>query len=143
LEYIEALDARMRRKTGLVDSSGSVKAAISGVSLSYQYSDMLDLIGFMRIHWDRAFREMNRAILSYKFGEKEYKTDPVYNSALAYDSKSKTDEVVVMLTNDLISHTDAIDELRGGENPAEKLAEILKEKKLFEIPEKKPIDSNI
>jgi len=38
------------------------------------------MIGFMRIFWDKAFRDLNRAILTYKFGEskdgKPYETDP-------------------------------------------------------------------
>ena len=53
---------------------------------------MMDLIGFMRVFWDKAFREMNDAILTYKFKPGDYDTDPIYNPALAFDSKVKTEE---------------------------------------------------
>ena len=132
LEYLDFLDKRLRRKTGLVDTGGAIKAAISGVSLSFQFSDMMDLIGFMRVFWDRAFREMNNAILTYKFGVAEYQTDPVYNPALAFDSKMKTEEYCLMLENKLISRKDAITELRAVEDPDEAIKKIIEEDKRFD-----------
>jgi hypothetical protein len=134
LDYIKLLDDRIQKKTGIVSSAGTAKSAISGFSLAYQYSDMMDLIGFMRIFWDEAFRQMNKAILIYKFGAGEYRTDPVYQPFIMYDSKQRVDEYAVMIDKDLISHRDAIDELRGVENPDEKISEILAEKKEFSPP---------
>ena len=132
LEYLDFVDKRMRRKTGIVDIGGAIKAAISGVSLSFQFSEMMDLIGFMRVFWDRAFREMNDAILTYKFGVGDYDTDPVYNPALAFDSKIKTEEYILMLDKKLISRKDAISELRAVEDPDEVIRKIIEEDKLFD-----------
>lgn len=132
LEYLDFIDKRMRRKTGIVDIGGAIKAAISGVSLSFQFSEMMDLIGFMRVFWDKGFREMNNAILTYKFGVGEYDTDPVYNPALAFDSKMKVEEYCLLLDKKLISRKDAITELRAVEDPDDVIAKILIEDKMFE-----------
>ena len=139
LEYIKELNARLRKKTGLVDASGTIKNAVSGLSLQYQYSDQMDLIGFMRIFWDKAFRELNNAILFYEFGEGDYNTDPIYNPAVQYDTKQKVEEYDVMLRNKIISRHDAIDELRTVENADEKIKEILAEDKIFQANEPEKI----
>ncbi len=140
--YLEFMVDVIKAKLSLIDSAGSVKAAISGVSLAYQYSDMLDQIGFMRLYWDTAFRDLNRAILANKFGvdHGNFDTDPVYHPALQQDSKSRTDEYAVMIANKIISHRDAIDELRGCENADEKIKEILEEEKQFS-PQNQPVES--
>ena len=142
LAYLDFVDNRMRRKTGLVDTGGAIKAALSGVSLSFQFSEMMDLIGFMRVQWDRGFRELNNAILTYKFGAKNFNTDPVYNPALAFESKAKTEEYVLMLDNKLISRKDAITELRGVENPDEVLKKIVEEDKMFDYLQPKIEENN-
>ena len=135
LDYLALLEAKIKTKAGIVDSAGSVKSGISGVSLSYQYSDMMDLIGFMRVIWDDGFRKMNKAILTYEYGEKDYRTDPVYHPFISLDNKQRVEEYVLMIQNKLISHRDAIDELRGVENAEEKVAEILAEAEKFAPPE--------
>lgn len=127
LNYLTMLENRIKSKAGIIDSSGSIQSGVSGVSLSYQYSDMMDLIGFMRVSWDSAFRALNNTILAYSFGEKDYKTDPLYHPPLSIDNTERIKEYEIMLNNKLISHRDAIDELRGVENPDLKLDEILKE----------------
>jgi len=131
LEYLDFIDKRMRRKTGLVDTGGAIKAAISGVSLSFQFSEMMDLIGFMRVFWDKTFRNINEMILTYKFGVGDYDTDPVYNPALAFDSKLKTEEYCLMLDKKLISRKDAITELRAVEDPDEVIEKIIAEDEKF------------
>lgn len=131
INWLNLIEQRMITKTGIVHSSGSVKTHISGKSLSFQYSDMMDLIGFMRLRWDKAFRELNSAILTYKYGIGIYPTDPIYQPFLMQDNTDRIDQYASMLENDLISHRDSIDELRGVENADEKLNEILEEKKLF------------
>ena len=55
---------------------GETKSNISGKSLSFQYSDMMDLIGFMRLTWDEAFRDMNTAILIYKYENESIPSTP-------------------------------------------------------------------
>ena len=141
LEYLDFCDKRMRRKTGIVDVGGAIKAAISGISLSFQFSDMMDLIGFMRVFWDKAFREMNNAILTYKFKPGDYDTDPVYNPTLVFDSKVKVEEYVMLLENKLISRKDAISELRAVEDPDDVIKKIIEEDKLFEYTKPK-IENN-
>lgn len=133
-KYLSFLIDRVKTKLSLVDSGGLVKSAVSGVSLAYQYNGMLSQIAYMRVHWDTAFRDMNRAILLYSFPSDpvaSFDTDPLYHAAIPQDSRAKVDEYGVMLDHDLISRRDAIDELRGVENPDQKLAEILVEKKKF------------
>ncbi len=132
--YLEFLIDRVKTKLSLVDSAGVVKSSVSGVSLSYQYNGMLSQIAYMRVHWDTAFRDMNRAILRYAFPSDplaNFDTDPLYHAAIPQDSRAKVDEYGVLLDHDLISHRDAIDELRGVENPDVKVTEILEEKKKF------------
>lgn len=138
IDWLSLIEKRITNKTGIVHSAGQLQSNTSGKSLSFQFSDMMDLIGFMRISWDKAFREMNNAILSYKFVETKYNTDPVYQPFLVQDNADRIDQYGNMLNNDLISHRDAIDELRGVENADEKLSEILEEKKLFTESEPKP-----
>ena len=141
VSWLELIEKRIISKTGIVHSAGQLKTNTSGASLSFQYSDMMDLIGFMRIAWDKAFREMNTAILSYKFGETLYNTDPVYQPFLIQDNTARIEQYAKMIESNLISHRDAIDELRGVENAEEKLKEILAEIKLFK-PEPEPSDEN-
>ena len=132
LDYIKLLDNRMRRKTGIVDIGGAIKAVVSGISLSFQFSEMMDLIGFMRVYWDKGFRELNNAILNYEIGKGSYDSDPVYNPVLAYDSRQKVDEYDVLLRNKLITRKDAIAELRAVEDPDKVIGDIIEEDKLFE-----------
>jgi len=132
LDFLKFIDSRMRRKTGLINIEDSMKAVISGISLSYQFSEMMDLIGFMRVYWDKAFRELNNAILNYEIGKGNYDSDPVYNPVLAYDSRQKVDEYDVLLRDKLITRKDAISELRAIEDPDKVIADIIEEDKLFE-----------
>lgn len=132
LDYIKLIDDRMRRKTGIVDVGAAIKSVVSGISLSFQFSEMMDLIGFMRVYWDRGFRELNNAILNYEMKKGDYDTDPVYNPVLAYDSRQKVDEYDVLLRNKLITRKDAIAELRAVEDPDKVIKEIIEEDKLFE-----------
>jgi len=132
LEHLKLWDSRLRRKSGIVDVGAAIKSVVSGISLSFQFSEMMDLIGFMRIFWDKAFREINNAILNYEIGAGDYDTDPVYNPVLAFDSRQKVEEYDIMLRNKLISRKDAIAELRAVENPEEVIAEIIEEDKEFE-----------
>lgn len=132
LDYIRLLDARMRRKTGIVDIGAAIKSVVSGISLSFQFSEMMDLIGFMRVYWDKSFRELNNAILNYEIGKGDYDSDPIYNPVLAYDSRQKVDEYDVLLRDKLITRKDAIAELRAVEDPDQIIADIIEEDKLFE-----------
>lgn len=131
VNWLDKIEKRISGKTGLINSAGEVKTHMSGTSLSYQYGDMMDLIGFMRIFWDKGIRQMNNAILTYKFGADDYQTDPVYQPFIQQDFAARVDQYEKMIKNDLITHLDAIDELRGVENAEEKLAEILAEKETF------------
>lgn len=142
INWLDVLEKRMINKTGIVHSAGATKTNISGKSLSFQYSDMMDLIGFMRLNWDKAFRQLNTAILSYKYNENIYNTDPVYQPFLVQDNSDRIEEYAKMIENNLISHKDAIDELRGVENAEEKLKEILEEMKIFKEFEPKPLPFN-
>lgn len=130
-KWLELLEKRIVQKTGLIYSAGNVSKNVSGESLSFQFSDMMDLIGFMRLKWDNFFRELNSAILTYKYGENIHNTDPVYQPFMAQDNNSRIDQYVKLITNNLITHKDAIDELRGVENAEQQLEEILAEIKLF------------
>ena len=134
IQWLEMLEKRIVNKTGIVHSAGSVEN-ISGKSLSFQFTDMMDLIGFMRLKWDTAFREMNKAILTYKFGRDVYNTDPVYQPFLMQDNKERVDEYAIMIEKGIITRKDAIDELRGVENAEEKVEEVLAEMKLFKEQE--------
>ena len=134
LDYMGHVLSRMKSKTGILDSAGSVKSALSGVSFAFQYSDMLDHIGFMRIFWDQGFRKMNQAILTYANGKGEYNTDPVYNQPFQFDEKSRVENYDKMLEMRVISRRDVIEELRGSENPDQKLQEIEEENKQYAEP---------
>lgn len=131
MNWLTKIEQRITNKTGIVNTTSDIKTNVSGKSLSFQYSDMMDLIGFMRIFWDKGIRGMNRAILTYAYGPADYQTDPVYQPFLQQDASERITQYVDMLDADLITHLDAIDELRGVENAEEKLDEILKEKELF------------
>jgi len=142
ISWLNVIEKRITNKTGIVHSSGTLDSNASGKSLNFQFTDMMDLIGFMRIAWDKAFREMNTAILSYKFGLNKYNTDPVYQPFLVQDNQSRIEEYALMIESNLISHRDAIDELRGVENAEEKVNEILAEMKLFKPAEKEKLPFN-
>ncbi len=133
--YVSDIRDAIKTKLCLVDSAGTIKSAVSGVSLAYQYNDMLDAVAYMRVFWDEGFRALNRAILTYRFGatDGDYHTDPVYHPALPQDTKAKVEEMKMMVDASLISRRDAIEELRGGEDADMKLAEILKEREQFNL----------
>jgi hypothetical protein len=142
LDYLSLLDGKMGEKMAINDAvKGSVKSNISSLAMVYYFSPLMDRIGLKRIFWDEAFRELNKAILIYKFGAGDWETDPIYEPVLLTDQKTKIDNTVEMLTNHLISHEDAIDELRGSENASQKLELILADAKKFEAvaPPKTPI----
>jgi len=123
-----------------------MKSKLSGVSFAFQYSDMLDHIGFMRIFWDQSFRDLNRAILTYSFGAEEnnkYDTDPIYNQPFQFDENSRVDQYDKMLEMGVISRRDTIEELRGSENADEKLAEIDNESEKNNSDEKKQKVNNV
>lgn len=141
INWLNLIEKRIKTKTGIINSSGDFASGVSGKSLSFQFADMMDLIGFMRLRWDKAFREMNSAILTYAKGEKPYVTHPVYQPFMAQDSSERVKEFATMIENDIISREDAIDELRGVENAGQKIDLILKENKRFaeNEPQKEPI----
>lgn len=136
LRYLEMLERRMRFKMGINDAVlGEMRSNVSAAAMTYYFSPLLDRIALKRVYWDRAFRELNNAILTYKFGRKEYRTEPVYHSPLTIDTASHTDNVVKLLQNKLISYVDAIDQLRGSENALTKFGEIRKEaEELANVP---------
>ena len=144
LNYSEKLENKIKSKTALVDSGGAVKSALSGVSLSFQYSGMLNRIAFMRVYWDQAFKDLNNAILHYAFGDKKsrYLTRPVYNSAMNYDESQRVEDICLQVDKKLISRRDAIDFLRGGENADEKLEEIFFESEKYKFDEKEITNFN-
>lgn len=132
LEWIEKMRSYAQMKSGLNDSvMGKIKANTSGVSIAYQMAPIMDRIGFFRVHWDKAFRALNRAILFYKYGgsydSSEYNTDPVYNPAMPADLQTLSMYYEFMLRNKLISHADAIDDLRGSQSAEEMLQRVLLE----------------
>ena len=142
LDYLAGIEKKMANKMAVNDAiAGEIKSNVSSLSMVYYFSPLMDRIGLKRIFWDAAFRELNNAILTYAFGAKNYRTNPIYEPVLLSDVKTKIENVTLLLTNDLISHEDAIDQLRGAENAGEKVKEILEEKKKFE--EAKPQDQMI
>lgn len=136
LDYIETIENRMDRKMAINDAvNGTIKSNVSSLAMLFYFSPLLDRIALKRVYWDEAFRELNRAILTYAFGSGNFETDPIYNPVMAVDQETKTKNIVLMLQNRLISHVDAIDALRGGENATEKIAEIEAEmKRLGNVP---------
>lgn len=141
LDFLSYLDTKLRFKTGLIDTQQTSNKSLSGFSLSFLYSDMLDRIALMRIYWDKAFMELNNAILTYEYGIDTYETTPVYHPSLVADSAARVDEYSKMIADNVISRKDAIDELRGVENSEQKLNEIIKENELFAASQS--IDNNI
>lgn len=128
LKYIANIAEKMQIKMGINDAVlGKMKSNISALAMSYYFAPMLDKISKKRIYWDKAFRELNTAILTYKFKQGNFRTDPFYQSAMAVDESEKVKNTILMLQNKLISYVDAIDELRSVENSTEKIAEIKKE----------------
>lgn len=129
LKYTETIANRMAVKFGINEAvQGAIKSNVSSLAMVYYFSPLLDRIGLKRIYWDEAFRELNRAILTYKFGTtREYRTDPVYQPIMVTDTETKIKNTVLMLENHLISYRDAIDILRGSENANQKFEEIKNE----------------
>ncbi len=129
IDYKEGLERTINEKKAINSAvSGEIKSNISGLTMAYYFSPLLDRIGLKRIFWDEAFKELNDAILKYKFGAKKYyKTRPVFESVLISDETTKIDNTIKLLQNNLISHVDAIEETRG-DNAKQKFEEILKEK---------------
>lgn len=135
LDFNEILFNRMKNKVSLVDKQ-DVSGHASGLSLSFQYSGMLDRIAFMRIYWNKAFKDLNKAILTYKFGKGNYITKPVYSSSLMQDTKQQIEEVIMQVNNGIMSRRDAIDYLQPDVNADKKLQEIEKEKKKYREKDK-------
>lgn len=139
LDYLDILATQMGEKMAINDAvKGDIKSNVSSLSMIYYFSPLMDRIGLKRIFWDEAFRELNSAILTYEFGTGDYDTDPVYEPVLLTDQATKINNTVLMLENKLITHEDAIDELRGSENAKEKIDGIIKDMELFGDNGKKP-----
>lgn len=133
MDWLSTILSRMRSKTGIVDSSGSLSDTkrVSSKTLAYQMSDMLDFIGFMRIRWDEAFRELNNAILNYRYGYDNYSTDPKYNPFTNQTNSERIDDTVKLVENDFMTKEEAIKDLRDLDNAEEVVKNVLKEKELF------------
>lgn len=128
LEYTTELHDRMDRKMAVNDAvNGQIKSNVSSLAMLYYFSPLLDRIGLKRVHWDAAFRELNQAILTYKFGKGKYRTTPVYAPIMTVDQESKVKNTILMLDNHLITYQEAIDTLRGGENSVTAFENIKKE----------------
>lgn len=128
LEYTKELHDRMDRKMAVNDAvNGQIKSNVSSLAMLYYFSPLLDRIGLKRVHWDAAFREMNQAILTYKFGKKKYHTTPVYAPIMTVDQESKVKNTIMLLENHLITYQEALDSLRGGENSVTAFENIKKE----------------
>ncbi len=133
LDYLNLLSDRIGEKMAVNEAvKGAVKSNVSSLAMVYYFSPLMDRIGLKRIFWDEAFRELNKAILFYKFKSMEFKTEPIYEPVLLSDQSTKIDNVIKMIDSKLISHEDAIDQLRGSENAKVKVAEILEDVKKFE-----------
>lgn len=128
MKYTAGIAERMQIKMGINDAVlGNMKSNISALAMSYYFAPLLDKISSKRAFWDKAFRAMNKAILTYKFKSGDFKTDPIYQSAMAVDESEKVKNTILLLQNRLISYIDAIEELRSIENAPEKLKEIKSE----------------
>ena len=128
LEYTTELHDRMDRKMAVNDAvNGQIKSNVSSLAMLYYFSPLLDRIGLKRVHWDVGFRELNRAILTYKFGKKKYNTSPVYAPIMTVDQESKVKNTIMLLQNHLITYQEALDSLRGGENSVTAFENIKKE----------------
>lgn len=146
LEYLEILSKKMSAKMSLNDAvMGNIKSNVSSLAMIYYFSPLLDKISLKRVQWDQGIRDLNSAILFYAFGKKGYNTDPVYNPVIISDKETQINNTIRLLENRLISHTDAIDELRGVENSEEKFNQIQEEFKKLQMIDgflnKKRIDS--
>lgn len=135
LEYTTELHNRMDRKMAINDAvNGQIKSNVSSLAMLYYFSPLLDRIGLKRVYWDSAFKKLNEAILRYKFTTGNFKNSPVYSPIMVVDQQSKIENTVLLLQNRLITHREAIDSLRGGENSVQVFEEIKKEfKELSEI----------
>lgn len=131
INWLNKIAERIGSKTGIKGSSGDLRSGLSGKSVGLQMSDLMDLIGFMRVFWDRGFRELNNAILTYRFGFDIYSTDPVYQPFLTLDNADRIEQFAKMIEIGVMSRKDAIDELRSVENAEAELDEILVERKKF------------
>lgn len=129
LDFMKVLSDKMDTKMAVNDAvNGEVKSNVSSLSMVYYFSPLMDKIAQKRVFWDEAFRELNAAILFYKFGAGQYLTTPVYQPVLLMDQTTRIQNCVMMIENGLMSVEDAIDELRGIENAGEKLKEIVEER---------------
>lgn len=125
LEFIDMIERKMDKKMAINDAvNGQIKSNVSSLAMMYYFSPLLDRIGLKRVYWDTALRELNKAILFYKFGANIYRTEPIYQPVMMVDTESKIKNTILLLENRLISHKDAIDILRGSENSIEKFNEI-------------------
>lgn len=128
LEYVNELHMRMDTKMAINDAvNGQIKSNVSSLAMLYYFSPLLDRIGLKRVHWDNAFKKLNTAILKYKFGSGNFKNSPVYAPIMVIDQESKIKNTILMLENRLMTHQEAIDTLRGGENSVTVFENIKKE----------------
>ena len=132
LDFMQKLADKMDTKMAVNDAvNGEVKSNVSSLAMVYYFSPLMDKIAAKRVYWDEAFRELNNAILTYKFGNKRYFTTPIYQPVLLMDQTTRIQNAVMMVENGFMSIEDAIDSLRGIENSGEKLKEIMAERKAY------------
>ncbi len=125
LNFLDLIERKMDKKMAINDAvNGNIKSNVSSLAMMYYFSPLLDRIGLKRVYWDSAFRILNQAILQYKFAASNISTEPIYQPIMPLDTESKIKNTVLMLENGLITHIEAIDILRPGENSTEKWNEI-------------------
>ena len=133
LDFAQKMEDKIRSKTGLIDTQGVIKSAISGASLQLQFAGILDKIAFMRVYWDQAFKDLNYSILLAHLGSDKLipQTKPNYNSSVVEDPSQKVTDTISQVDSNIMSRRRAIDSLRGSENSEQELEEIVEEKNQF------------
>lgn len=136
LKFLDKIEKRLASKMAVNDAvMGNIKSNVSSLSMIYYFSPLLDKISLKRVYWDQAFKDLNSAILFYAFGKDNISTSPVYNPVIISDRQTQIDNTLKLLNNRLITHKDAIDELRGSDNSIKKFEEIKQEfQELSNIP---------
>lgn len=134
LSFLDMIERKMDKKMAVNDAvNGNIKSNVSSLAMMYYFSPLLDRIGLKRVYWDSAFRQLNKAIILYKFDVKDIATEPIYQPIMITDTESKIKNTVLMLENGLITHREAIDILRPSENSFEKWKEIKAEMEELKI----------
>jgi hypothetical protein len=146
LNYFNFMLDIYQKKTTITDDIVGTKnanSASSGIALQYKFISLQELIDEKRLVWDNGLKQLNKAILFYKFGSgKKFRNKPIYANVMPTDETVAARNNALLVESGLKSRESAIDELNPNESAQDIIKKINSDKEKNPDFYKKPTNNN-